>query len=196
MCDLLVEVPQLKEGTKAECPRCGHTLCASPKDGMIRPLAISIAALVLLLLSNLFPFMTISAGGQEQMMTLFHGSLALHSGGDSVIAFIILACAVFIPAGVLIMIVWLVIELLIPERPPKAFPFLAKLVFKLIPWSMADVFLVGVLISLIKISSLAAVDMGPSFWIFVGFTILFTWALSSLDRILIWNTWERKSHAT
>ena len=194
-CDLLVEAAPLPEGSKAHCPRCGHTLRYSPKDGLLRPLAIAIAALIFLVLANLFPFMVLRIGGQEQIMTLFEGSIALHTNGYSLIAVIFLSCTVLVPAAILVMVTYLLLELLGNQKQATAFPYLARGVFTLIPWAMADVFIVGVLVSLIKIASLASVEMGISFWMYVASTILFTWTLGTLDRDLIWSTWERRRHA-
>ncbi|MEM7672059.1 MAG: paraquat-inducible protein A [Verrucomicrobiota bacterium] len=195
LCDLLVRVDKLRPGTKADCPRCGHTLCFCPKGGLQRPLALSIAAIIFLILSNLFPFMSFSAGGQAQVMTLIEGSLALHNNDNSVIAFILLGCTVAVPGLILLVITFLLIELLLLKKASPSFPFRAKLIFSIQPWAMADVFLVGVLVSLIKIASLATVEMGLSFWVFFVFTILFTWTLGSLDKHMIWDKWERNLNA-
>jgi paraquat-inducible protein A len=49
---------------------------------------------------------------------------------------------------------------------------------------------IGVLVSLVKIASLATVVIGLSFWAYVGFVICFTASLASLDRFQMWSEIE------
>ncbi len=51
---------------------------------------------------------------------------------------------------------------------------------------MVDVFLVGVLISLVKLMGMADIKMGLSFWAFVGYTVLLIKMISSLDQMWLW----------
>ena len=45
---------------------------------------------------------------------------------------------------------------------------------------------IGVIVSLVKIMAMATVIIGLSFWAYAAFTILFTLALSNLDRYQCW----------
>ena len=62
-CDLLVELGAVEGGQRAACPRCGHLLSAPARDGLSRPLAYALAAIVLLVLANAFPFLALKAKG-------------------------------------------------------------------------------------------------------------------------------------
>ncbi|MEZ5501490.1 MAG: paraquat-inducible protein A [Halioglobus sp.] len=55
-------------------------------------------------------------------------------------------------------------------------------------WSMVEVFIIGVIVSLVKIAAMATVVVGISFWAYAAFTVCFTLAVSSLDR---YQCWER-----
>ena len=48
-CALEVNIPQLNEGQKAQCPRCGFILTAIHSNSIERILAFSITALIFLL---------------------------------------------------------------------------------------------------------------------------------------------------
>ena len=93
-CDLLVEVSELEEGSKAFCPRCSHKLQARPKGGVSRPLSLSVAALGLFALSNAFPFMSFKGAGQEQMITLCHNVMELYRHDSEVLALIVFGLVV------------------------------------------------------------------------------------------------------
>ncbi len=51
---------------------------------------------------------------------------------------------------------------------------------------MVDVFLIGVLVSLIKIASLAEIGMGSSFWAFCVYTVLVVKCISMVDKSWLW----------
>ena len=56
---------------------------------------------------------------------------------------------------------------------------------------MADVFLLGALVSLIKISGLAAIDLDTGFYTFVGFVVVL---LLTGDRVSRYQLWHRLPH--
>jgi paraquat-inducible protein A len=60
------------------------------------------------------------------------------------------------------------------------------------PWAMAEVFLVGVVVALVKIGGMATVALGPAFWAMAGLVILVVIESSSLDEWSIWQTLERQ----
>jgi paraquat-inducible protein A len=68
----------------------------------------------------------------------------------------------------------------------KALRSLGRLLCRIKPWLMVDVFLIGVLISLVKLMGMADIKMGLSFWAFVGYTLLLIKMISSLDRMWLW----------
>ena len=53
-------------------------------------------------------------------------------------------------------------------------------------WAVVEVFIIGVIVSLVKIAAMATVTLGISFWAYAGFSICFTLAISSLDRFQCW----------
>ena len=78
-------------------------------------------------------------------------------------------------------------------RSSRSAPWLVpagRFLFLLGPWSMVEVFVIGVLVSLVKIGAMASVVLGISFWAYVGFAVCFTASLSSLDRFEMWREIE------
>lgn len=188
-CDLLVRIGDLRGGQRANCPRCGHLLTAYAEDGLSRSLSYALAAAVLLLLANAFPFLQLKAKGLEQVMTLPRTAIELIQDGQATLAVIVLGPIVGIPALMLLTLVALLVPLLRRRAAPWLVPA-ARLLFLLSPWSMAEVFVIGVLVSLVKIAAMASVVIGISFWAYVGFAICFTASLASLDRLQLWREIE------
>lgn len=188
-CDLLVNVAGLHDGESAACPRCGHTLTRYRADASSRTLAFTVAALILLVIANSFSFLSFSAGGLENQMTLGQTPGTLFEYGMPSAAFIVGAFIIFIPAGVLIMMVGLCIPLL-QQRYYPWLRTLAKGIFLAQNWAMVEVFIIGVIVALVKIAAMATVYLGVSFWAYVAFAICFTLAVASLDRYQCWSQIE------
>lgn len=188
-CDLLVELHVLEGGERATCSRCGHLITACSSDGLTRSLAFALSAAVLLAVANSFPFLGLEAKGLEQVMTLPGSALELYRDGQATLAVLVLGPIVGVP---LLMLVTMV-ALLLPLRQRRDRRWLVpcgRLLSVLEPWSMVEVFVIGVLVSLVKIGAMASVTLGISFWAYVGFAICFTASLSNLDRFEMWRKIE------
>ena len=188
-CDLILRVGELQRDQRAECPRCGHVITVAIGDALTRSLAFAVAAAVLLVAANSFPFMALKSQGLEQVMTLPRTAIALYRDGYGALAVLVLGPIVAVPALMLVTLV----ALLVPIRRRQAAPWLvpaARFLFLLSPWSMVEVFVIGVLVSLVKIGAMATVVLGVSFWAYVGFALCFTASISSLDRRQIWRDIE------
>ena len=68
-----------------------------------------------------------------------------------------------------------------PRRRPRLPP-----ACRLRPWAMAEVFLIGVVVALVKIGGMATVTLGPAFWAMAGLVLLVVYEASSLDEWSIW----------
>ena len=189
-CDLLIDLEGLEVGARADCPRCGHFLMRYQRDPMAHVLAYSIAAIVLLLLANAFPFLSFSASGLESVMTLGETPGALAGYGMPLLAAIVGAFIIFIPAVVLLLLVAFSLPLMLGKWTPWLRP-VARGIFTLQNWSMVEVFTIGVIVSLVKIAALATVELGISFWAYVAFSICFTLAVVALDRFQCWELIEQ-----
>jgi paraquat-inducible protein A len=186
-CDLLIDVGALKEGESASCPRCGCFLTRYRADAYNRVLAFASAGLIFLVLANSYPFLSFSSTGLESIMTLRQTPGALWDNGMPEVAVLVAAFIIFIPAAVLLMMVILSIPLGQGRYRPWM-PTVAKGVFLAQNWSMVEVFIIGVIVSLVKIAAMATVVIGLSFWAYAAFAICFTVAVASLDR---YQCWER-----
>ena len=193
-CDLLLPTPALAEGERAGCPRCGHHLIASPKDGLSGGLAFALSAVVFLVLSCVFPFLSMKVGGSENSMTLAQSAIEIWRHGHQVVAALVLAFIVLVPGRMLAALLALLVPLARGRNAPWLVPA-GRLAFFLGPWGMAEVFVIGVIVSLVKLMQMATIILGPSFWSYVAFSICLTAALSRLDRAYVWDAIEMKSSA-
>jgi paraquat-inducible protein A len=188
-CDLLVDVSGLENGSRASCPRCGHFLTRYQHDAMSRVLAYAIAGIILLLLACSFSFLSFSSSGLESVMTLRAAPWSLWRYGMPELAVMVAAFIIYIPALLLLLMVLVSVPLLFGLRVPWL-RFAARSVFTLQNWAMVEVFIIGVIVSLVKIAAMATVVLGISFWAYAAFSICFTLALVTLDRYQCWEMIE------
>lgn len=152
-------------------------------------MAYAIAAATFLVLANAFPFLELEAGGLQRVMTLPGSAFELYRDGYLSLAVLVAGPIVGIPAAMIL----LLLALLVPLSRRYAAPWLVpagRALFALGPWSMVEVFVIGVLVSLVKIAAMATVVMGLSFWSYVAFSLCFIAAFSNLDRLQMWQQIE------
>jgi paraquat-inducible protein A len=186
-CDLVSSVAALKTGETASCPRCGHYLTRKIPDAYGRVLSFAIAGIILLIMANSYSFLSFSSSGLESVITLRQTPGAVWNYGMPGVAIMIAAFIIIIPAVILILLLLLCIPLHEGQYRPWLIP-VAKGIFLTQNWSMVEVFIIGVIVSLVKIADMATVKLGISFWAYAGFAICFTAAISNLDR---YQCWER-----
>lgn len=177
-CDLMQREVPLPRGGVAFCLRCGAELYRSHPDSFERTLALTLTAIVLFAIANAFPIVGLKLQGQVIQTTLFNTVLTLYGEDMKSIAVLVFVTAILMPALKLFALAYL----FLPLRLGRAAPHFA-LIFRMLravqPWSMVEVFLLGVLVSVVKLENLASVVPGVALWSF-GVLMLLMAALSSL----------------
>ena len=188
-CDMLVDVENLEDGSKAICPRCGHFLTRRQIDANRHVISYALAALIFMVAAGAFPFLSFSASGLESVMTLRQTPGSLYAYGMPELAFVVAAFIIIIPSVILL----LVLAVCVPLEMGYPAPWLklaTRLIFTLQNWAMVEVFIIGVIVSLVKIAAMATVGLGISFWAYVAFSICFTLTIAHLDRFQCWQELE------
>lgn len=189
-CDLLYDVGSMCHGEKASCSRCGDFLTRVQDDGFVKLQSYAIAGLVSLMVACSFPFLSFKSSGLESVMTLPQTVVQLYDQGRPDLAFLVAAFIVVLPAAVLVLLLALSTCIIRQKYYPWMVP-VTRLSFHMQSWSMVEVFFIGVLVSLVKISHMATVVIGLSFWGYGAFSLLFIFAVASLDRLQYWNELDR-----
>ena len=183
-CDLLIGVPALDVGQKAYCPRCNYLLAAHRPHASAMVFAFAVSALVFLLLSTVFPFLGFSASGQERTVTLLQSILVLFTDLPSLAA-IIFTAIVLIPALFLVGAIYVSIALKLKRLLPGTVAVL-RWTLMLLPWSMGEIFLISILVSFVKIVTIADVSLGLSFWSYALFTVCMAVVVLYPDKRRLW----------
>ena len=185
-CDLLVSYPKLEPGSVVVCPRCDYVLTKKHNNAMDRILAFALSGLIFLLMSSLYPFLSFSSKGQGREVTLLQSIDVLADEQQVLLALMIMVVILIIPAAFLTGVMYVVGSLKYREALPPQGKQILRFILALAPWSMVEIFLIGTMVSLVKISSLATITLGMSFWAYIVFTILMTLVLLHLDKVEVW----------
>ncbi len=185
VCDTLFHLPSLAPLQTAHCPRCEHKISKHRPRSMDHALALAVSAVLLLLCSTAYPFLGFAASGQIATMTLLDSAMSLYGYGQPVLGAIVFVLVFAAPCALLMLLVLLLV-LIRYERGVVLLPWLARMMQALNSWNMVEVFMIGVLVSLAKISSMASVQLGYAFWAFIGFTLCTLAGVSVLDRVELW----------
>jgi len=184
-CDLLHRRVPLAEGARARCRRCGALLERSARDVVDRTLAYASASLVLFVVANVFPFLEFRVSGRAQVNHLASGVMTLLDGGYPFLAAMVAFTSVVAPLGMILTLLYLASSV----RARRRAPFLreaAKLIDRIKPWSMMEVYLLGVIVSIVKLSSLADIVLGPACYAFAGLIFTLTAAIAVFDTHVVW----------
>lgn len=188
-CDALFQVRELRAGESVICPHCAAKLGTHQPNAVQRAAAFALSAAIFFFVANIFPFIELEAGGQINIIALGQSVSALASHGSPWLA---VAVAVFILGAPLLMIcgmLYLLIPLLGDKRLPGA-AWVCRGVYGTDTWNMIEVFLVGVLVSLLKLNDIATVTLGISFWAFTGLIICLAGSVSVIERRELWHRLE------
>ncbi|MDB6153356.1 MAG: paraquat-inducible protein [Chthoniobacteraceae bacterium] len=188
-CDTLFEMPDLAVGQSVICPHCAARLQTFRPNSLHRSAALAVSAASFFFVANFFPFIELKAGGQSTRIILAQSVSALQAHGSPWLA---LAVAVFIlgaPTISICGILYVLLPLLRGRTLPGAI-HVCRWVYGSDPWNMIEVFLLGVLVSLMKLGDIATVTLGISFWGFAGLIICLTASLAAIDRHELWHRLE------
>ena len=184
-CDLLQAETALPPGRFACCGRCGVTLYRGTTDSIDRALALTLAAIILFAIANSLPIASLDVRGQHTQTTLYGAVHALYDQDMVAVAVLVCLTTIVAPAFELIAMLYMLLPLRLGDVPPHL-----SLAFRWAPiaheWALVDVFMLGVVVSLIKLGNLATVALGIALWSFAGLILLLTAIGASFNSREIW----------
>jgi len=184
-CDTLSQIPVLAPGRAARCRCCGSVLLRNPKGGLDRPIALYSAALILLLLANAFPFLTLEIQGRSEVTNIFGASRALYKAGMGELAVVVFLTTILAPALLITSSLYVLLAVRL-RRPLPALRTVLAWVSQLQLWVMLDVFMLGVLVAFVKLGNMATMHVGISLFAFVGLILVSAAATSAFEPHLLW----------
>ena len=190
-CDLIQRLPHISDTGTVQCIRCGAVLHQKKRNSIERTLALTMAGLVLFGLANMFPFLAFKLEAQVRQTTLLTGIRELYAQGMPELSLVVLLTTVLVPLTQMMCMLYILLPLKF-KRIPMGLPRIFRFVRKLQPWSMVEVFMLGILVSVVKLAKMAKIVPGVSLYSFLALIFVLAAMTASLDSHLIWEKWEEK----
>lgn len=184
-CDLLQREVALPVGGTARCSRCDAVIYRSPRQGLDRSLAFTLAAAVLFVIANSFPIASLEVQGQRSETTLLGAVLALYEQGRGEVASLVLLTALVAPAVELAALCYV----LLPRHlglPHRSLAYAVQVLDFVRPWSLVDVLMLGIVVSLVKLAPKSDVVVGVALWSFGGVILLLAALATSFEFRELW----------
>ncbi|KQB98575.1 paraquat-inducible protein A [Loktanella sp. 1ANDIMAR09] len=192
-CDTLHMAHNLPENSQAHCQRCGIVLMTSQPSAIARVLSLALTAFVMMIAAISFPFLTLDAGGLQNATSVLDAVMAFKDGYAFPLAVAVAFFIIVIPLIRLSALIYALGPLVREAKPRQSARKAFALAEKLRPWSMAEIFIVGVTVALIKVAGLAAVTIGPAFWAFAGVVVITVLKDQLICRYSIWEALDKAS---
>ncbi len=185
-CDWVNVMPAMQAGEQLHCARCGHLIVTCHPNAPQQLLSNGCSAVLMFIMSLCFVFLGFSSQGSHQRITLLDCVYGLL--GEHYISLGIIVALTLLVLPIVYLTAVLLIALALQQGRLRAIHYgLTHTISALQPWLMVDVFLLGGLVALVKLNSLAEIELGLSFWAFCAFTICLFRTVSFVDKRWIWH---------
>lgn len=188
-CDTLQDSPRLREGDAAHCCGCGRRLYRNRPNSLARAVSFSSAGLILMVIAHSFPFLAMKSGSLSTRLTLMESVLTFWKDGSPLLA----GAVAFFTIGAPMVLLGGLLYVAAPLRYGFALPgalTVACWFQRFEPWSMLEVFLLGLIVSLLKLGHLAHLTYGTGLWALTGVVVCTSAAMAGIDRLELWDRLE------
>ena len=184
-CDLLLPIHDITENQVARCPRCNAVLYRHKKNSMNRTLAFSLSALLFYIPANMLPILTLNIYGNTGRNTMLNGVYRLWEQGFWWMAFLVAICSVLMPLFELVLLLTISVAIK-RQRYSRVLPFTIKLQHLTSSWAMLEVYLLGIIVAIVKMSDLGDLVLGQALVCYLVLLVFTLCALQSYDRHYAW----------
>jgi paraquat-inducible protein A len=178
-CDLVHRRDAILDRARVRCVRCRAELYRTNSASIDTAIALAVTAAVLLLLSNVYPLVALQLNGSVRATTLVGAAIGLYNQGYAPVAALVLVTTLLVPLFQISGLLYVLVPLRGGRRAPGQNELFRALTH-LRPWAMSEVFMLGALVALVKLSALAEVIPGVSLFSYGALML----ALSALTSIM------------
>ena len=185
-CDLVQDVPKLNDNEAAHCLRCGSLLEKRQKNSLDRSLALALTGIILFILSNLFPLLSLKAQGITFDGTLASASLELLLIDRLGLALLVFFTTIIFPAISLAGTLFVLASIKFQRESTMIAP-LFRFLHSTEIWGMLEVFLLAIMVAGVKLGDMADIIPGISLYAFVALIIVLSLMSTSLNPNNVWH---------
>lgn len=194
LCQQLNHAVKMDRKSQAMCSRCGAEMHLRKPNSISRTWALVITAFIFYIPANMLPVMTVISFGEGEPDTIMSGVVTLVKGEMWALAFLVLFASFIVPLTKLIGLSYLLISVQVGSRwRPRDRTQLYRIIEAVGRWSMLDIFMISILISLVKLGSIATIEPGVGGTFFAAVVVLTMFAAMTFDPRLIWDSMEKRN---
>jgi len=184
-CFTLHEEVQIADGSSASCSACGGILYRYNSHLIEHGLALSITGLICFILANVFPLLQIELLGLEQFISIPSMIFSLFESGFYLVGLLCAFLVFVLPLMIFIINISLFLSLYLGRGQALTKELLILLAY-ISPWSMVDIFLVSILVSLVKLMGYAQIHIGIAFWALICFVLIDVYLVKRIQISELW----------
>ena len=185
-CDSIYRRHELQRDEVARCGRCRAVLYRGSRLDIDYLLALTLTAAIVFVIANASPVIRIAVSGLHNQANLLQSIVALSHGSALAVGVVAAVTLFVVPLLQIVLLGWVLLFARAHRRAP-GFVFAMRVLHRIRPWSMTEVFLLGVLVAIVKLSGLLHVIAGPGAWATVVLTVL----IAVIARHDIRSLWDR-----
>jgi paraquat-inducible protein A len=183
-CDTVYRRRPLARGETARCARCQAVLERHHGLGIGAMLALVLTALVVFVEANVWPIVTFGLNGEQVSTTLWGIIVTMWKEDAQVVSLLAAATLFFFPLAKILALGWLLLFARTGRRAP-GFRALMVALHHLQPWTMSEVFVLGVLVSIVKAHLYFDVIPDPGVFAYAALVVLIT-VFAGIDLRRLW----------
>lgn len=191
-CGQVQTMPPMPPQARAVCLRCDAVLRHTRADPLALPLALNLAALMLFGLGAGLTMLSVSTVGQFHAATLFSGPIGLEQHGLWELSLVVLFTTAAAPLGRVLCMLAVLIGLRLPH-PPQELRAIYAWVERLRPWSMIEIYLLGVFVAYVRLQAIVHIDLGTALYALAALMVTMVAADVALDDQAVWEAMERQA---
>jgi len=195
-CDMVIATASLEVpfGSQIVCPRCKYKVRTPKKDTVNRTLALSVTGLLFFFPAHFMLLLQLEALGLLDQGTVFDSMTAVYQQKYFFVALMVLLTAILIPLlklGLLFLVSLGLSRQVFIKQLPRLFRWYTHIA----EWGMTEVYLIGILITIIKMGHTADISYEIGFFCFIGLSFAIVGCVFSLDKHYYWKMIERLKSA-
>ena len=173
-CDLLMTNCDLKEDEHINCNRCGALLNNYCNNMLTKSLALVLTALILFIPASFLPILKIDILGLSRESSVWDSVLGLYHSDMKIISILVLSCGLVIPLCKLICQLFVLLAIKFNKSKYIACD-LFKTYQELKEWGMLEIYLLGILVSIVKLHGMAQLHIGMGLICFIMLLFVQVW---------------------
>ncbi|OED44284.1 hypothetical protein ACH42_07935 [Endozoicomonas sp. (ex Bugula neritina AB1)] len=191
-CDLLIKrshVSNIAHKCAIYCPKCNRILREYHPNGLIKTLSWVITGGLLFIPANIFPVLIMEILGRQEQGTIWDGVTGIYSEGLQGVAALVFLVAMVIPFMRLMVLFCVLMAAFGYWKKALARP-LFRWYLHLGEWGMVEIYLLGILISVVKLADMATVYPGVGLFCLVGLMVAELGISVCMDEQAVWEGLE------